>query len=57
MVDLEGRRINEFGHFLNDKGERVDVDGNLLDAEGRYITTVDYVDETVKKTRKTKTDG
>ena len=38
MVDLEGvERIMSL--FLNDKGEqRVDVDGNLLDAEGRYIT-------------------
>ena len=60
-VDLEGRRINELGQYLDADGNRIDKDGNKLDEHGRYVTTVDYVDEPKKKKttarKKTKTDG
>jgi len=42
-VDLEGRRIDKNGFYLNDEDQRVDKDGNLLDESGNYIPTVEYV--------------
>lgn len=44
-VDLEGRRIDKNGYFLNDKNQRVDKNGNVLDDSGNYVPTVKYVDD------------
>lgn len=45
LVDNEGRKINELGHYLNDKDERIDREGNLLDIDGNYIIETVYIDE------------
>lgn len=44
MVDLEGRTINEFGHYLDDDGNRIDVDGNIIEEGGLYVLS-DYEDD------------
>ena len=31
------------GYWLNDEGKRVDKDGNVLDENGNYIPTVEYI--------------
>lgn len=55
-VDLEGRRIDKNGFYLNDEGKRVDKDGNLLDDTGNYVPTVEYIteDEEEKKDKRKK---
>lgn len=55
LIDQDGKRINELGHYINDDGERVDNSGNLINDEGLYVLT-DYENdlkkkEPVKKTR------
>jgi hypothetical protein len=59
-VDLEGRKIDKNGYYLNDEGKRVDKDGNLLDDSGNYVPTVEYItdednEEEKKDKRKKKT--
>ena len=44
LVDLEGRTINEFGHYLDDDGNRIDVDGNIIEEDGLYVLS-DYEDD------------
>tara|TARA_A100001201_G_scaffold23144_2_gene26164 strand:+ start:850 stop:1743 length:894 start_codon:yes stop_codon:yes gene_type:complete len=55
LIDQEGKRVNELGHYINEDGERVDNSGNLIDDDGMYVLT-DYENdlkkkEPVKKTR------
>lgn len=45
LVDTKGRRINEFGFYIDDNGNRVDVDGNPLDEFGNYVISVKYEDD------------
>lgn len=44
LIDLEGRKINEFGHFLDEEGNRIDTEGDELDDNGLYVLA-DYEDD------------
>jgi hypothetical protein len=46
LIDVEGRRINEFGHYLDENGNRVDKSGNRLNEDGEYELT-DYENDLV----------
>ena len=36
LIDEEGRKINEYGHYLDDDGNRIDINGVKMDDEGLY---------------------
>ena len=54
LVDIDGKRVNELGHFLNDQNKRIDRDGNLLNEDGIYKLMVEYEDDLSKPTKSTK---
>ena len=69
LVDTAGRKVNESGHFIDDKDNRVDINGVPLSEDGNYVM-VDYENDLVptppkpkkkasprKKTAKPKTDN
>lgn len=44
LIDLEGRKINEFGHFLDEEGNRIDTEGDEIADNGLYVLA-DYEDD------------
>ena len=57
LVDTNGKKINSVGHYVDDQGNRVDINGVPIDKEGLY-ELVEYDNDlvtekpkTVKKTR------
>ena len=52
LIDLEGRTINEKGHYVDKDGNRVDIDGHQLSEDGNYVLTAKYEDDR-PKVRKT----
>ena len=45
-VDTAGRKVNESGHFIDDKDNRVDINGVPLSEDGNYVM-VDYENDLV----------
>jgi len=41
LVDVNGRKINDLGHYLDEEGNRVDIDGEKIDDTGLY-ELIDY---------------
>ena len=48
LIDIEGNKVNEFGHYLDKDGNRIDLDGNKIDEEGLY-EMVDYENDLLDK--------
>jgi hypothetical protein len=46
LIDTEGRRINELGHYLDENGNRIDKSGNPLNDDGDY-ELADYENDLV----------
>ena len=53
LIDANGRRVNEFGHYLDEDGNRVDNEGRPIDSEGLY-ELVDYEDDLFTKIEEAK---
>jgi hypothetical protein len=57
LIDINGKKINKSGHYLDDQNNRIDIDGDRLDSEG-YYELVEYdndlVDEPPKSEAKPK---
>ena len=52
LVDIDGRKIDEDGKYINDKGEWVDKEGNRLSEDGLYISDIQYKSKTKPKAKK-----
>lgn len=52
LIDTEGRRINELGHYLDEHGNRIDKDGNPLNEDGDY-ELAEYENDLVSVTHTT----
>jgi len=60
LVDANGKKINEFGYYVDDQDRRTDKDGNLLNEDGTYVIQLEYeddlnqVEDSSKETKKKK---
>lgn len=45
-IDTTGRRINTDGRYLDEDGNFVDIHGHKLEADGTYVLTAQYEDDT-----------
>jgi hypothetical protein len=60
LVDVNGKKINEFGYYVDDQDRRTDKDGNLLNEDGTYVIQLEYeddlhqVEDSSKETKKKK---
>ena len=41
LVDVDGRKINDLGHYIDDEGNRIDIHGDKIDETGLY-ELIDY---------------
>jgi hypothetical protein len=46
--------IDEYGFFVNNKGEKVDSEGNLVDDRGNFVMFTEYTSDTTKTKSKSK---
>ncbi len=57
LIDTNGKKINSVGHYVDDQGNRVDINGVPIDKEGLYKLVEyenDLVTEAAKPAKKTR---
>ena len=53
LIDQDGRKVNELGHYLDDDGNRVDNEGRPIDEQGLY-ELVEYENDLFTEEEKSK---